>query len=250
MPKPVDAVVPRTFFLNEQHELARGEKEGGGSLPKLAPLDWGAKGQRIHQTLNKARETIRHSRDPLRESRYFLATVPSPAIRKHSKNLRRAPKGIVEEQTDYAGEHSLVFRRLGLDLLAVDEAGRALVHAPATRVEQLLSTATGLPSEGLRERARWVAIDSFSPAPASFRIDEEWLRSLSAKAPVDAVVELQPLLSRVEVEQVIHAILEALGPRAERERFTRMGTDFSGRHWYRGMLSRESLRTIAAQRAS
>src|SRR5262249_14127861 len=102
-------------------------------------------------------------------------------------------------------------------------------------------------TEGLREQARWVAIDSFSPAPVSFRIDKEWIEKLSAKVAVDAVVELQPLLTRVEVEQVIHAILEALGPRAERERFTRMGTDFSGRHWYRGMLSRESLRTIAEQ---
>jgi hypothetical protein len=247
MAKPREPVTPRTFFLNEQHELAHGEKEAGGSLPKLAPLDWRARGDRIHDSLSTARETIRGSRDPLRANRYFLATVPAPTIKKHSKNLRRAPQGIVEEETDYAGEHSLVFRRLGLDLLAVDQEGHALVHAPASRVEQLLTTATALSEEGLREQARWVTIESFSPAPPSFRIDKEWVDTLSAKAPVDAVVELQPLLTRVEVEQVIHAILQALGARAERERFTRMGTDFSGRHWYRGMLSRESLRLISEQ---
>lgn len=247
MPRATPPPAPRTYFLNEQHELARVEKEGGGSLPKLAPIDWRAKGARIHRTLRAARETIRNSRDPLRNSRYFLATMPAASIKKTSTNRRRAPTGILEEKTDYAGEHSRVFKRLGLDLLAVDEAGRALIHAPASRLEQLLTTADVLSSEGLREQARWVAIDSFDPAPASFRIDSEWLERAPKTAPLDAVVELQPLLTRVEVEQVIHAIIDALGARAARERFTRTGTDFSGRHWYRGMLSRESLQIIAEQ---
>src|SRR5712691_1094104 len=245
MPDDHEAVIPRTFFLNEQHELARGEKESGGSLPKLAPLDWGAKGARIHRSLSEAREGIRRSKDPLRTSRYFLATVPAERIVKTSTNRRRAPTGLVEEQTDYAGDHSQVFRRLGLDLLTVDRSGRALVHAPAARVEQLLTTANALGSEGLREQARWVSIDAFTTPPASFRIDEAWLDGLPARTPSDTVVELQPLLTRVEIEQVIRAILETLGQRAARERFTRTGTDFSGRQWYRGALSRESVRLIA-----
>jgi hypothetical protein len=240
-------VAPRTFFLNEQHELARGEKERGGRLPKLAPIDWQVKGQKLHRSLSKAREVIQRSRDPLRESRYFLATVPAAKIEKLSTNARLAPTGILEEQTDYAGEHSRVFKRLGLDLLAVDETGRALIHAPASRLEQLLTTTRELVSEGLREQARWVSIDSFDPAPTSFRIDEEWLNEIPARSLLDAVVELQPLLSRVEVEQVIQGILALLGSRTDRERFTRTGTDFSGRHWYRGTLSRESLELIAGQ---
>ena len=245
MPRERHQSPPRTFFLNEQHELARGEKETGGSLPKLAPVDWGAKGQRIHTTLAAARETVRKSKDPLRDSRYFLSTLPTKGIKKLSENRRRAPSGFVEEATEYAGQHSRVFKRLGLDLLAVDEAGRALVHAPASRVEQLLTTVRALQLEGPREQARWVAIEEFEPAPMSFRIDQEWLQQIPPKVPLDSVVELQPLLTRVEVERVIHAILAALGPRAERERFTRMGTDFSGRHWYRGILSKESLLVIA-----
>jgi hypothetical protein len=245
MPRERQTPAPRTFFLNEQHELARGEKEGGGSLPKLAPIDWKAKGQRIHRSLKEAREAITNSQDPLRTSRYFLATLPTATVKKMSSNVRRAPEGLREEKTDYAGEHSRVFKRLGLDLLAVDDEGQALIHAPAARIEQLLATANALPSEGRREQARWVTIDSFRPAPVSFRIDHEWLEAVRPKTQIDAVVELQPLLSRTEVEQVIRAIIEALGPRAERERFTRTGTDFSGRHWYRGVLSRESLLLIA-----
>src|SRR5689334_4696769 len=95
---------PRTFFLNEQHELARGEKEGGGSLPKLAPIDWRAKGQRIHHSLKRARDAISNSQDPLRGSRYFLATLPTATVKKLSSNLRSAPKGLRDEKTDYAGE--------------------------------------------------------------------------------------------------------------------------------------------------
>jgi hypothetical protein len=34
---------PKHFYLNEQHELTREAREGGGSLPKFAPIDWAAK---------------------------------------------------------------------------------------------------------------------------------------------------------------------------------------------------------------
>jgi hypothetical protein len=242
---PPRGVEPRTFFLNEQHELARGEKPRGGSQLKLASIDWGSKGKHLHDTLSSARDSIRGSNDPLRDRRYFLATIPSPHIKKRTDNVRLAPSGIVEERTDYAGEHSLVFKRLGLDLLAVDEKGSALVHMPASRVEQLLATAQVLETEGPREKARWVSIDSFQAAPASFRVDKQWVDQMPSRGPVDAVVELQPLLTRVEVEEVIRAIVERIAARATTDRFTRAGTDFSGRHWYRGRLSRASLELIA-----
>lgn len=244
MAKEFDTTVPRTFFLNEQHELTRGEKETGGSLPKLAPINWQAKSRKLHGSLTAARETINRSNDPLRESRYFLAANPTPRIRKESKNQRRAKDGIIEEQTEYAGEHSRIFRRLGMDLLAVDPKGTALVHAPVARMEQLIKTSEVLSTENRREQSRWVTIDSFDTISIDFRIDMQWLSSL-ASGTIDSVVELQPLLSRVEVEQVVRAILDMLGARGSRERFTRMGTDFSGRHWYRGALLRDSLRSIA-----
>lgn len=245
MPREPLSSPPRTFFLNEQHELSHAEKPSGGGLPKLAPIDWPAKSKRIHDSLVKAQKVIKSSIDPLRESRYFLATLPTPTVSKLSTNLKKAPDGYVYETTDYSREHSLVFRRLGLDLLSVDHQGRALVHAPVARVEQLMRTAENLKSEGKREQARWVTIDSFEAPHSDFRIDAEWLDETRAEKSIDTVVELQPLLTRVEVEQTMQGIIDALGMRSENARFTGTGTDFSGRHWYRGKLSHEALKLIA-----
>lgn len=43
-------VVPRVFFLNEKHELAHADKEGGGRLPKLAPTNHYLRASRLCQT--------------------------------------------------------------------------------------------------------------------------------------------------------------------------------------------------------
>ena len=245
MPHTPSPPPPRNFFLNEQHEFARGEKPSVGGPLKLAPIDWAARSRRLHKTLSTTRAKIANSRDPLKATRYFLAAIPTPVIKKKSDDVRRAPEGVRDEPTEYSGEHSRVFRRLGLDLLAVDDQGRALIHAPATRMDQLLSKVDALPSEGPKEQSRWVTIDSFNIVPSEFRIDAAWLAELPKDKPVDAVLELQPLLSRTEVEQVIRAVLALLSQSGLHERFTRMGTDFSGRHWYRGPLSYDSLRLIA-----
>jgi hypothetical protein len=63
---------PRTFFLNEQHEPARRERDGGGGIPHYAAIDWKAKAARLNDTLQAAAKTIQRSADPLRESRYYL----------------------------------------------------------------------------------------------------------------------------------------------------------------------------------
>jgi len=45
MAKATIKVDARTFYLNEQHELARGERNGRGGHPKLGAIDWVRKGQ-------------------------------------------------------------------------------------------------------------------------------------------------------------------------------------------------------------
>lgn len=236
---------PRTFFLNEQHELSREEREGGGRLPKLAPIDWASRGRSIGSSLERTRKAITESRDPLKSSRYFLLAQPVPEVVKESKDKRLAPEGTYSEKPDYASsEHSRVFQRLGLDLLQVNDDGTATVHATPERIEKLILTAEALADVGIREQARWVTIDSFSPIPLGLRIDESWLENLSQRALVEAIIELQPLLSRVEIDEVMRAVSAFVQKDAE-ERLTGTGTDFSGRQWLRGRLSRQSLRAIA-----
>ena len=43
MPAPSSAVTPRTFFLNEGHELSPIEKGRGGRIPDYVGISWAAK---------------------------------------------------------------------------------------------------------------------------------------------------------------------------------------------------------------
>ena len=239
-----DPIRPRTFFLNEQHELDHLEAAGGGALPKLAPINWATKGRRINKSLSDTRQRIDSSPDPVKRQRYFLMALPVKNVKKLSRNKLKAPKGTYEEPTRYVAEHSHVFRRLGLDLISVHENGNATVHAPADRIDRLLATTRSLADEGARAQARWATIDAFSPIPATFRIDQAWLKSLPQSKPTDAIVELQPLLSRAEIEDLLHALAGRL-ERASQEAFIGNGHDFSGRQWLRGRISRKSLESMA-----
>lgn len=235
----------RTFYLNEQHELAREEKEGGGRLPKLAPIDWAAKARVVSDSLHRVREKLDRSRDPLKGRRYFMLATPTQAVRKKSVNERRAPEGTYDEVPDYAAsEYSRVFHRLGIDLLQVNDNGTATVHALPEHMDTLMHTSMALGDLGAREQARWVSIERFDMIPTYVRVDEEWLRSAPASAVQDVVMELQPLLTRTEIDEVVHAIASYL-LRENGEALTGTGTDFSGRQWYRGKATPRSLRVIA-----
>jgi hypothetical protein len=226
---------PKTFFLNEQHEFSRGEKAGGGRVAQYAPIDWGQKGTRLRSSLDQTRHTIEQSTDPLRNQRYFLVAMPEPAVTKKSTNKKKAPTGTFDELTNYRGEHSRVFRRLGMDLLEVDDRGVATVHATTQRLDQLLQTASSLGSAGVAEQARWATIQTFAPIPDDHRVDRQWIDSLLPKKTNDTLVELQPLLTRVEADEVMRAIIELLN-RGASEALVGTGTDFSGRQWFRGHL--------------
>ena len=60
----------------------------------------------------------------------------------------------------------------------------------------------------------------------------------------DIIIELQPVLSRVEADRVLRVIADLLAQR-HGEKLTGTGTDFSGRHWFRGRAGRQSIRGIA-----
>jgi hypothetical protein len=240
----VPKITPKNFYLNEHHELARGEKEGGGRVPAYTGIDWGAKGSKIGKSLAAVQRAITGSKDPLRGQHYFALTTPVVDLAKRSKDRKKAPQGIVSEQVNFAGDHSQVFRRLGLDLIDVTNEGTAIVHIRPERIEQLMATTATLSRMGLREQARWATIDAFGLIPSELRIDDGWMSSLHPRVPTDAVIEFQPLLTRTEIDKLLRSI-SALLRTDRKEELQGIGADFSGRNWVRGKITPETLRDVA-----
>lgn len=241
---PERRVTPRTFYLNEQHELARAEKLGGGGTPQYVDINWAAKGIAIARSLRRVGSQLQRSRDPAKENHYFLLASPVPQLAKASEDKKKAVHGKVFEDTDFAEKHSRVFRRLGIDLLSVADDGSAVVHIKPPMIEQLSNTAETLRGMGDREKSRWATINRFELIPPELRIDSEWLSALRAKKTADAVVEFQPLLTRLEIDSLIRAVvsmlIQSLG-----EAVTGTGSDFSGRQWVRGKITPESLTKLS-----
>jgi hypothetical protein len=233
---------PRNFFLNETHELASAEKEGGGRLAAYAPIAWAAKARRINQSIQRVEKLIGASNDPLKDERFFVLANPVPEVEKLSNDKKKAPTGTFKEKTEFGSVHSRVFDRLGLDLLQVTDAGQAIVHAKKATLDQLRERSASLDALGAREQSRWVTIDSFETIPFHLRVDQDWLNILTANVPAEVVFELQPVLSRLEVERVLRAIASML---MNTEKLTGTGSDFSGRRWLRGLASKSSIQRIA-----
>ena len=122
--------------------------------------------------------------------------------------------------------------------------GDAIVHIEPERVKQLVATTQRLDEVGAREQARWANLESFGVIPSELRPNHDWVRSLRAHVPTDAVVEFQPLLSRSDIEVLLRSIAMLLKP-DRKEGITGIGTDFSGRFWARGQITPEGLRSIA-----
>ena len=155
------SLTPRTFYLNEQHELSRDEKTGGGRVPQYHGIDWASKGKKVADILASVRQHIKSSRDPLRDQHYFVLAKPLGKLQKKSKD-RRAVDGLLTESVRYDESDSRIFGRLGIDLLEVTDEGDAIVHLLPESAERLISTASVLAEVGPREQARWATIDIFS----------------------------------------------------------------------------------------
>jgi hypothetical protein len=108
----------RTFYLNEQHELSRGEREGGGRVPQYSGIDWGAKGRGIKTDLARVREIMAASQDPLASQKYYLVATPVETIEKKSRS-KQAREGVLSDTVQFGKDESRVFRRLGVDLVDV-----------------------------------------------------------------------------------------------------------------------------------
>ena len=237
-------IKPLTFFLNETHELSPSEVKGGGRQAKYANISWTEKQERISQSLLNVSKKVAISNDPLKNERFFVLAIPVPEVEKISSDKKKTPKGTYQEPTRFAGLHNNVFDRLGLDLLHVTEEGKAVIHAEKEKFEQIRHRAETLRQSGQKEQSRWMTIDSFEVIPQELRVDDSWLKSLAMDAPSEIIIELQPMLSRLEANRVLHVLADLLAQRSG-EKLTGTGTDFSGRHWFRGKASRQSVRNIA-----
>lgn len=235
---------PRNFYLNEQHELSRAEKESGGSFTKYVDIDWTARGGTISRSLNQVTSAIQASHDPVKGKHYFVLAEPVERLARNSTDRRKAIDGKVLEETQFSEKHSRVFKRLGMDLVGVTDGGSAVVHMKPEIVSQLTNTAQTLANLGAREKSRWATIDRFEMVPIEAKVDLNWLRSLKPAASNEAVIELQPLLTRSEIDSIFRAIIITLSPNLG-EGAAGTGTDYSGRQWLRGKLTPESLEKIA-----
>jgi hypothetical protein len=245
MAKSSRQVEPRTFFLNETHELSPVEKPGGGRAANYVGVSWAAKSKQIHDSLDDVADKISSSHDPLKDARYFVLAQPVAEVEKASKNKKVAPTGTFKEKTAYGGMHGRVFDRLGLDLLQVTEDGSAIVHAESEKFDQLRQRSASLDKLGSREQARWVTIESFTTVPLELRVDADWLQSLKVDESSDVVIELQPVLTRLDADKVLRAIADILVEGGKGQKLTGTGADFSGRHWFRGKATQRSVRRLA-----
>jgi hypothetical protein len=237
-------VAPRTYFLNETHEHARDDREGGGRVTEYARIDWVAKGERLAKSLRLARKAAAQSSDPLRDRHMFLLSRPEAKLERVS-TAKKAKHGRMPVITDIAGEHARVFERLGLDLLRLTASGDALVHAKTETIEQLENTAEGLARAGKREQSRWALLTEFHVPPLETRVDHDWLATLDEKRAHEVIIEFQPILNREEYDLLSRAVRDLLagGPLDE---VVSAGRDLSGRRWLRARLRKASIKRLGS----
>ena len=238
-------VAPKTFFLNETHEHARGEPEGGGQVPSFSKIDWSAKGRRLAMSLHAARMAADRTADPLRATQLFLLSRSEGTIPQDSKS-KKAQAGSKDVEIEFAGKHARVFQRLDLQLLRVTDAGDALVYAKRETLDQLEATAARLSVAGKGDRAKWAFLKEFHLPPIETRVDVAWLGALKATVAYQVIVEFQPVLTRADVDLLIQAIQAKLAD-SKGEHATVGGRDPSGRRWIRAAMLPTTIRYLAEQ---
>jgi hypothetical protein len=232
----------RHFFLNERHQLTSTEKSGGGGHPKYVGIDWAQKGRTIESSAKKVREQYATTADPIKNSHYFLVALPDKTLKKHSDAGGKSTD--YDEPADFSTNYPMVFHRIGMDLLRLDSKGRALVHVTPERFAAIEAVAGNLLKSGTKEQERWAAISKFDLMPWTEKVDETWLKEGIGKNTGEAILELQPLLSKTEVDSVLGGIVEYLS-RQKQERILGSGTDYSGRQWFRTSLTSETIKKLA-----
>lgn len=237
--------VPKTFFLNERQELAAFDREGGGRPSKLVAINWDLRSAQLTRSFSLVAAAPRSSLDPGTGGHRFVVAVPVAGVAKHSASQKAvASGGTLTDIPSFGGEQSKLFKKMGMDLIETLPGGKAAVHVPAQRVDQLMATITALPVAAAREQSRWINFSVFEAIDWSSRVDVAWLNSLARGSMVEIAIKFQPALTRVEVQDIIQAITNVVG---QSGKLLRAGREFSGRYWCTGQLLKESIEQIAQE---
>lgn len=240
-------IQPRTFFLNEKQELASFDRDGGGGQADYVPIDWSARSAGLSASFRRATTPPARSADPSVGRHFFVVAVPVDAVQKRSQ-AKTVPGGIKHETPAFGGGQSHLFRKLGMDLIETLPGGKAAVHIPSTRTEQILSTITSLPGANSREKSRWINFENFEPLDWTARVSVAWVETLKPVAVTEIVIRFQPALTRLEVNDVLQSMTQVLN--GKYSRLTKAGREFSGRYWCAGFLTRELIVAIAKEFSS
>ena len=108
----------------------------------------------------------------------------------------------------------------------------------------MLTRTETLNNLGAQEQARWVRVKEFETVPSRVRIDNFWISKPKPTDVLDVVVELQPILNRLEVDELFRAIADLIG-NSPTEQLITNGRDLSGRNWLRGNLTKKTIQKIA-----
>jgi hypothetical protein len=233
---------PRHFYLNEAHELASLQPEGGGRAPQFADVDWAGHANHLRSSWARAAAVAERSPDPAMKKHSFVGTAPASLIKVSKSKAAEAAGGRVRFRAQFGGAQANLFNKLGMDLLDVDAAGNATVHVAAPRLPQLQAKLQDLFNAPRREQARWLHIAEFFPVGWTRRVDPAWLDVLDSDAPADVHLRFHALLQRGEVLEVLEAIG---GELVSGERLLRTGRDFSGRHWCIAKALPQTIRALA-----
>ena len=234
---------PRHYFLNERHQLAPAEKDGGGRTTPVIGVDWSARGTALSSNLDVLRSARKASPDPSARGRLFILAKPAPHLTKESKS-QKAQDGKLSEKVDFAGQQSQILRKLGFDLIAVQCDGSAVVHAPEARLDQIEKTLGRLAELGIRERNKWATVSEFTDVPVDYKCSKEWWPDTRPGEAVEAVIDIQPFLPRSEIDAVIRQITSHLGAN---EKLKRIGTEFTGRRWLMVQIRIETALHLASE---
>lgn len=235
-------VKPRHYFLNERHQLAPTEKEGGRSPSKVLRVDFKSHGSTLATNIDAIRTSRRASADPTAKNRVFIMARPEPSITKASTDKKKSAGGERVFPISLSGEEAQVIQRLGFDLLAVMPDGSAVVHATDERLGQMQHNLGLLGELNVREKNKWAHIKGFGDVPVDYKTSLDWWEVQDQTLAWESVIDIQPFLTRKEVDQLISWIRPQL---TKGERFARIGAEFSGRTWIHAWLRPQTIKRLA-----